>query len=51
MHTNECQRVITGEKYFFYKITWGLFRPTWSLAVEEHFYLLVAATVALYQGI
>ena len=38
-----------AEAAFFQNYHQGVWTHTWSLAIEEHFYLLVAASVALFQ--
>lgn len=43
-------RQIVGELFFFQNYLGGLRDHTWSLAVEEHFYLLLVATSAILAG-
>ncbi len=38
---------VAAEAFFFQNYTHGIFPHTWSLAVEEHFYILAALTLAL----
>lgn len=40
-------RGILGETFFLQNYVGGLFNQTWSLAVEEHFYLLLGMTIWL----